>query len=79
MSVSDICTMEKNMLEAARDNGGLSTVQATSNLAIGGGVTSSKNKTKGVFATFDYSDPESEDKVSTGFHVAAGHSDWIKP
>ena len=34
---------------------------------------------KGVFATFDHSDPESEDKVSTGVHIAAGHSDWIKP
>ena len=67
------------MLEAARNNGGFSTVQATSNLPTGGGVTSSKNKTKGVFATFDQSDPESEDEVSTGVHVAAGHSDWIKP
>ena len=60
-----ICTMEKNMLEAARDNGGFNTVQATSNFPTGGGVTSSKNKTKGVFTTFDQSDPESEDKIST--------------
>ena len=74
-----ICTMEKNMLEAARDNGGFSTVQATYNLPTSGGVTLSKNKTKGVFATFDHSDLESEDEVSTGVHVAAGHSDWIKP
>ena len=69
-----ICTMEKNMLEAARDNGGFSTVQATSNLPTGSSIMSSKNKTKGVFATFDQSDPESEDEVSTGVYVAAGHS-----
>ena len=54
-------------------------LQAISNLPTRGGVTSSKNKTKGVFATFDQSDPESDDEVSTGIHVAAGYSDWIKP
>ena len=54
-------------------------VVLTSNLPTGGGVTSSKNKTKGVFTTFDQSDPESDNKVSTGVHVAAGHSYWIKP
>ena len=63
------------MLEAARDKGGFSTGQPISNLPTGGGVTSSKNKPKGVFTTFDQSD----DEISTGVHVAAGHSDWIKP
>ena len=71
--------MEKNMLEAARDNGGFSTVQPNSNPPSGGGITSSKNKPKGVFTTFDHSDPESDDEIATGVHVAAGHSDWIKP
>ena len=37
-------------------------------------ITSSKNKAKGVFTTFDHSDPESEDKVSTSAHVVSGHS-----
>ena len=67
------------MLEAARDNGGFSTVQATSLVPTSGGSTSAKNKAKGVFTTFDHSDPESEDEVSTSAHVVAGHSNWIKP
>ena len=71
--------MEKNMLEAARDNGGFSTVQATSLVPTGGSSTSAKNKAKGVFTTFDHSDPESEDGVSTSAHVVAGNSNWIKP
>ena len=37
-----ICVMEKNMLEASRDNGGLSTVQAISNQPTGGSVTTSR-------------------------------------
>ena len=74
-----ICTMEKNMLEAARDNGGFSTLQSTPTLPTNTGITSSKYKSKGVFATFDQSGPDSDDKISTGVHVAAGHSDWIKP
>ena len=73
-----ICTMEKNMLEAASDNGGFSTVQSKPTLPTGAGVISSKNKSKGVFTTFDQSDPDSDNEISTGVHVAAGHSDWIK-
>ena len=42
-------------------------------------VNSSKGKSKGVFTTFDQSDPESDDDLITGVHAAAGHSDWIKP
>ena len=67
------------MLKAARDNGGFSTGQSNPTLPTGTIVTSSKNISKGFFATFDQSDPDSEDKISTGVHVAAGHSDWIKP
>ena len=52
------CVMEKNMLEAARDNGGFSTIQATSLAPTGGSSTSAKNKSKGVFATLNLSDPE---------------------
>ena len=73
-----ICTMEKNMLETARDNGGFSTFQAISNLPTNP-PTSSKNKAKGVFTTFDHSYPESKDEVSTSAHVVDGHSNWIKP
>ena len=65
------------MLEAARDNGGFSTAQATSNPPSSGSAVLPKNKAKGVFTTFDFSDPESEDKVSA--HAIAGHSNWIKP
>ena len=32
-----------------------------------------------MFATFDQSDPDSEDELTTGAHIAAGHSDWINP
>ena len=74
-----ICTMEKNMLEAARDNGGFSIPQAIPTPSLNSGVSSSKNKSKGVFTTFDQSDPESDDDPITGVQVAAGHSDWIKP
>ena len=42
-------------------------------------MNSSQGKSKGVFTTFDQSDPESDDDLVTGVHVAAGQSDWIKP
>ena len=58
-----ICNMKKNMLEAARDNGAFSTVQPTSTLPTGAGIPSSKNKPKGVFTTFDQSDPYSDDET----------------
>ena len=74
-----ICVMEKNMLEAARDNRGFSTVQTTPNLPTGSGAALSKNKAKGVFTTFDFSDPDSEDEVSVNAHAIARHSNWIKP
>ena len=67
------------MLEATRDNGGFSTLQSNPTLPTSTGVTSSKNKSRGGFATFDQSDPDSDDKLTTGVHIAAGHSDWIKP
>ena len=50
-----------------------------STLPTSTGVTSSKNKSKGVLTTFDQSDPDSDDELATGVHVAAGHSDLIKP
>ena len=62
-----------------RDNGGFSTVQTTPNLSTGGGAALSKNKAKGVFTTFDFSDPDSEDEVSVNAHAIARHSNWIKP
>ena len=34
-----------------------------------------KRKIKGIFATFDASDVESDDEQSAGVHTAAGHSD----
>ena len=52
-----ICTMERSMLEAARDNGGFSTSQPSLPPAKTG-VIPPKGKSKGVFATFDHSDPE---------------------
>ena len=67
------------MLEAARDNGGFITVQSNPTLPTSAGVTSLKNKSKGVFTTFNQSDPDSDDEISTGVHVGAAHSDWIKP
>ena len=56
------CVMEKNMLEAARDNGGFSTVQVPSITATSGSNTSVKGKSKGIFTTLNVSDPESEVK-----------------
>ena len=67
------------MLEAARDNGGFSIPQSIPTLSLNPGVSSSKNKSKGVFTNFDQSDPESDDDPITGVHVAASHSDWIIP
>ena len=74
-----ICTMEKNMLEAARDNGGFSNPQSVPPPSLSTGVIPSKGKSKGVFTTFDLSDPESDDDSNTDVHTAARHSDWIKP
>ena len=74
-----ICVMEKNMLEAARDNGGFSSVQAMSTAPISGSNMSAKSKSKGAFATLNLSDPESEDEVTTSAHVITGNSTWIKP
>ena len=73
-----ICTMEKNTIEAARDNGGFSTPQSLLPPATTR-VVPSQGKSKGVFTTFDQSEPESDDEQDTGAHTAAGHSDWIKP
>ena len=73
-----ICTMEKNILEAARDNGGFSTPQSLPP-SVSTGVIPPKGKSKGVFTTFDQSEPESDDDHDTGVHTAASHSDWIKP
>ena len=67
------------MLGAARDNGGFIIPQSTPTPSISTGVSSSKNKSKGVFTTFDQSDPDSDSDPTTGVHVSAGHSDWIKP
>ena len=79
MSASDTSApMEKNMLEAARDNGGFSTSQSSLPLANTENIPS-KGKSKGVFATFDNSDPVSDGDQATGAHTAAGHSEWIKP
>ena len=74
-----ICVMEKNMLEAARDNGGFSFVQAPSTAPTSGSNTSAKSKSKGVFVTLNLSDPESEDEVTTNAHIIMGNSNWIKP
>ena len=74
-----ICVMEKNMLEAARDKGGFSSVQAPSTAPTNGSNTSAKSKSKGVFVTLNLSDPESEDEVTTNAHIIMGNSNWIKP
>ena len=71
--------MVKKILEASRDNGGFSTSQTAPTPSLNTGVTSSKGKAKGVFTTFNHSDPESDDDLITRVTVAAGHSDWIKP
>ena len=69
------------MLEAARDNGGFSTVPAPAPLtaATSGSNTSAKGKSKGIFATLNLSDLESEDEGATNAHIVTGSSTWIKP
>ena len=66
------------MLEAAKDYGGFSTSQLLPPPA-NTGVVPPKGKSKGVFTTFDQSEPESNDEQDTGVHIAAGHSVWLKP
>ena len=61
------------MLEAARDNGGFSMSQPSLPVASTG-TYPSKGKSKGVFATFFQSDPESDGEQATGVHTTAGHS-----
>ena len=70
------------MLEAARDNGGFLApkfIQPATNSGIG----PSKGKSKGVFATFDESDPDSDgEPVVDGVNAVlatVGNSDWVKP
>ena len=70
--------MVKNMLEAAWDNGGFINTQS-SQPVIRTGANPVKGKSKGIFATFDASDVESDKEQNAGVHTAAGHSDWIKP
>ena len=67
------------MLEAARDKGGFSTPQSLPPPSLSTGRIPQKGKSKGVFTTFDQSDPESDEDPDTGIHTAGGHSDWIKP
>ena len=74
-----ICVMEKNMLEAARDNGGFSTVQASPTAPTNSSNTSAKSKPKGVFATLNISDPESKDEVTNSAYMITGTSTWVKP
>ena len=67
-----ICTMEKNMLEAARDNGGFSTPQSVPPPSLSTGVTPLKGKSKGVFTMFDQSDALMMILAITGVHTVAG-------
>ena len=62
------------MLEAARDNGGFSTVQVPSITVTSGSNTSVKGKSKRKFTTLNVSDPESEDEETTSAHVVTGNS-----
>ena len=62
------------MLEAAWNNGGFSNNQSYQPL-ICTGVNPTKGKSKGIFATFDGSDVESDEEQASGVHTAAGHSD----
>ena len=50
-----ICTMEKNMLEAARDNGGFSNIQL-SQPVLSTVANPAKGKSTGIFATLDASE-----------------------
>ena len=63
------------MLEAARDTGGYSTPQSVPTPSLRAGVNQLKGKSKGIFTTFDQSDPDSDDDLITDVHTAAGHSD----
>ena len=63
-----ICTMEKNMLEAARDNGGFSINQPSQPL-ISTRAYPVKGKSKGIFTTFDASDLESDEEQAAGLHT----------
>ena len=74
-----ICVMEKNMLEAARDNGGFNSVQGPSSASTSSSNMSAKSKSKGVFATINLSDPESEEEMATSAHRITGNATWIKP
>ena len=75
------CVMEKNMLEAARDNGGFTTAPASTSAAPAtrGNIASSKGKSKGIFTALNASDPESEDETPTNAHIVTGNSTWINP
>ena len=66
------------MLEAARDNGGFKTSQPSLPPATTE-VIPPKGKSKGVFATLNHSDSESDGDEITGAHRAARHSEWIRP
>ena len=63
------------MLDAAWDNGGFSNTQSSQPL-ISTGANPAKGKSKGIFATFDASDIESDEEQA---HTADCHSDWIQP
>ena len=67
------------MLEAARDNGGFSTLQVPLITATSGSNTSGKGKLKGIFTTLNVSDLESEGEETTSAHAVTGTSTWIKP
>ena len=75
------CVMEKNMLEAARDNGGFTTAPASTSAApaTSGNIAPSKGKSKGIFTALNASDPESEDETPTNAHIVTGNSTWINP
>ena len=62
------------MLEASKNNRGFNTSQPSLPPATTG-VIPPKGKFKGVFATFDHSDSESDGDKITGAHTAAGHSE----
>ena len=47
--------------------------------ATSGNNSSSKGKSKGIFAALNVSDPESEDEGTTNAHIVTGNSTWINP
>ena len=75
-----MCDGEEH-LEAARDNGGFTTVPASTSVApaTSGNNAPSKGKSKGIFAALNESDPESEDEAPTNAHVVTGNFNWINP